>query len=213
MNHLIFDLDGTLVNSAESIRKALIESCQINNIAPRVPICDINIGPPLSAIIRDILPTEDTTLRVNLRNTFLELYDGRFCKQALLYPGAIHALSQAMARSDLFVVTNKRIAPTKTILHHLNILQLFKGVLGSDSVVAHGLSKAKMINHLINSFELCRSNCAYFGDTESDAEACEEVGISFFYASWGYGDMKSNHHIMTSWDDLHGLITRTESNK
>ena len=59
MDHLIFDLDGTLVDSAESIRRALIESCKVNNIEPMIPISEIKIGPPLDEIIRSILPYEE----------------------------------------------------------------------------------------------------------------------------------------------------------
>lgn len=217
MKSLIFDLDGTLINSAGSIKKALLESCKINNIVPRTPICDIKIGPPLDYIIHDIVPKKDVSRCADLRNTFMELYDDEFYKESFLYPGVTSALSQAAIQSDLFLITNKRISPTIKILHHLNILKIFKCILGCDSITASGLSKAKTISHLIHSFKLCRSDCAYLGDTETDMKACEEAGIDFIYASWGYGEIKQatdlSYLAITSWNDLYCAVREIDSKK
>ena len=217
MKNLIFDLDGTLINSAGAIKKSLLESCKVNNVVPRTSICDIKIGPPLDYIIQDILAEKDVSRCADLQNTFMELYDEYFCKESLLYPGATNALSQAAIRSDLFLITNKRIYPTIKILNHLNILKIFKCILGCDSITGTGLSKAKTIDHLINSFKLRRSDCAYIGDTENDMEACEDAGIDFIYASWGYGDIREatdlRHLVITSWDDLYWAVRKIDSKK
>ena len=206
MNHLIFDLDGTLVDSAESIRGALIESCKINNIEPIIPISEIKIGPPLNKILRSILPHEESSLYHFLRDTFIEVYDRKFCTECTLYPGAIDALSQAAKNADLFLLTNKRISPTMNILRHHKILPTFQAIIGSDSVSNNGLSKSMSISYLIHEYGLDRLECTYFGDTEGDAIACQEAGIDFVHVSWGYGDTKEmanfNYLTIDNWDRL-----------
>ena len=214
MNHLIFDLDGTLVDSAESIGRALIESCKVNNIEPMIPISEIKIGPPLDEIIRSILPYEESSRHDLFKKTFVELYDRKFCKECIVYPGAIDALSQAAVNTDLFLVTNKRIIPTIKILRHHNMVHTFKAIIGCDSVENNAFSKVKSINHLINKYGLSESDCTYFGDTEGDAFACHEAGVDFVYVSWGYGDAKEMANLkrltMNSWDELCSFIGRVQ---
>lgn len=214
MDHLIFDLDGTLVDSAESIRGALTESCKVNNIEPTIPISEIKIGPPLDEIIRIILPYEENSRRDLFKKTFVELYDRKFCKECTVYPGATDALSKAAVNADLFLVTNKRIIPTIKILRHHNMVHAFKVIIGCDSVENNAFSKAKSINHLINKYDLSESDCTYFGDTEGDAAACHEAGVDFVYVSWGYGDAKEMANLkcltMNGWDELCGFIGRVQ---
>lgn len=214
MNHLIFDLDGTLVDSAESIRGALIESCKVNNIEPIIPISEIKIGPPLDEIIRSILPYEENSRHDLFKKTFVELYDRKFCKECIVYPGAIDALSHAAVNADLFLVTNKRIIPTAKILLNHNMVHTFKGIIGCDSVEKNGFSKAKSINHLINKYGLSKSDCTYFGDTEGDAAACHEAGVDFVYVSWGYGDAEEMANLkcptINGWHELCGYIGKVQ---
>ena len=214
MNNLIFDLDGTLVDSADSIRSALLESCKVNNIEPMIPISEIKIGPPLDEIIRSILPYEESSRHDLFKETFVELYDRRFCKECIVYPGAIDALSQVAVNADLFLVTNKRIIPTAKILHHHNMFHTFKAIIGCDSVEKNGFSKAKSINHLINKYGLSKSDCIYFGDTEGDVAACHEAGVDFVYVSWGYGDAKEMANLkcltINGWHELCGFIGKVQ---
>ena len=214
LDHLIFDLDGTLVDSAESIKRALIESCKVNNIEPMILISEIKIGPPLDEIIRSILPYEESSRHVLFKETFVGLYDRKFCKECMVYPGAIDALSQAAVNADLFLVTNKRIIPTIEILRHHNMVHTFKAIIGCDSVENNAFSKAKSINHLITKYDLSESDCTYFGDTEGDAAACHEASVDFVYVSWGYGDAKEMANLkcltMNGWDELCGFIGRVQ---
>ncbi|MDB2554210.1 HAD family hydrolase [Porticoccaceae bacterium] len=214
LDHLIFDLDGTLVDSAESIRSALIESCKVNNIEPMIPISEIKIGPMLDEIISSILPYEESSRHDLFKKTFVELYDRKFSKECMVYPGMIDALSQVAINTNLFLVTNKRIIPTVKILRHHSIAQFFKAIIGCDSVENNGCSKAKSINYLINKYGLSKSDCTYFGDTEGDAAACYEVGIKFVYVSWGYGDAKEMANLscltMNGWDELCGFIGKVQ---
>jgi len=214
LKHLIFDLDGTLIDSSDSIKKSLIEACKINNIKPITPISEIKIGPPLDEMIYSISPYQDSSLVSLIKESFITLYDSKFCIECVIYPGAINAIIKASEDVDLFLVTNKRINPTLKILRHFNISEYFKAVIGCDTYESNGLSKGKAINRLVNEYALSKTNCSYFGDTKGDEVACQEAGIDFFYVPWGYGDLGEITNLKFStlnhWDELDNFIKSTK---
>lgn len=195
-----------MVDSSKSIIRALTESCKILDIEPLIPFSKVKIGPPLDKILQSILPSEESSLYDLFKHTFIKLYDRKFCKDCVVYPGALHALSQAAKNADLFLVTNKRISPTINILRHHQILKIFKGILGSDSISNVGLSKSMSISYLIQDFGLDRSQCTYFGDTGADAISCQEAGIDFVFTTWGYGNINEVSDLqvktMDNWNKL-----------
>ena len=84
----------------------------------------------------------------------------------------------------LFIATNKRSVPTLKILQKLKWKPLFESVICIDSLNIKNLKKSDMINHIITSQKLPRSNVYYIGDQEADYVAAKESQVYFLLSNW-----------------------------
>jgi phosphoglycolate phosphatase len=202
---LIFDLDGTLIHSAETIISALESAFRKLQIAPIKPINISLIGPPLNHLLLELLPKESEYLLPDISACFREFYDNFFCVQCTLYPNVIDALEYLKLSKRLFVVTNKREMPTKRILKHFNLDHFFEHIYSIDSISKQGATKKDVISNLLSEKNLKPKDCVYIGDTAHDMESCLAVPVDFIFAEWGYGDCQ-NHQISRS-ENIMDLIS------
>tara|TARA_B110000211_G_C14021451_1_gene527880 strand:- start:154 stop:828 length:675 start_codon:yes stop_codon:yes gene_type:complete len=190
-NCIIFDLDGTLVDSAETIILALVSAFHKLQIVPLMPIDRSLIGPALDKVVLELLPEESRHILHEISSSFREVYDHSLCIQCTLYPDIIEMLESLRNSNKLFLVTNKRSIPTKRILAHHNLDRFFEDKYSIDSFVAQGITKKDVIKYMLSENKLNITDCIYIGDTVSDMESCSAVGMDFIFATWGYGDLPS----------------------
>ena len=123
LSAIIFDLDGTLVDSSPSILSSLQESFKQTNISPEFPITSNLIGPPLDHIISTVAPSCTLDQSNLLISTFKEIYDHQGVFSTNLYPGINLVLkSLSTLGLPLFIVTNKRHSPAIIIVSHLGLI-------------------------------------------------------------------------------------------
>lgn len=186
-NAVIFDLDGTLVDSASGILASFAAAFSALNLQPARPLTPNVIGPPLAQTLQNLagnLPPEDIT---QLASAFKEHYDTIGCLQALPYPGVEGLLSTiSKAKVPLILATNKRSIPTRKILAHLGWRKYFADPYSLDSLDPPAGSKGHLLEHIVSGLRLTRSASLYVGDRHDDAEAASFAKIKFFHASWGY---------------------------
>jgi len=185
---LIFDLDGTLIHSAETIISALESTFHKLQVTPIKPIDISLIGPPLNHLLLELLPNESECLLSDISACFREFYDDFFCVECTLYPNVIDVLEHLILSKRLFVVTNKREIPTKRILAHYNLDRFFEHIYSIDSIGKPGATKKDVISYLLSEKNLKPNDCLYIGDTVHDMESCLAVAVDFIFAEWGYGD-------------------------
>ncbi|MDB9787345.1 HAD family hydrolase [Flavobacteriaceae bacterium] len=183
---LIFDLDGTLVDS----KKGIIESFnfafkKIFKKPPEFEISDL-IGPPLNEILNKIdNPTKNQERKFLIE--FKKHYDNYGYKKSFLYDKVLDELIQLKSKKiTLFVATNKRLKPTLLILKKLNLHGFFKEVICSDSFVRK-ISKTKMLKTIYNKHNHNISKFLMIGDTVHDFIASKNNNIEFIYVEYGYG--------------------------
>ena len=132
--HVIFDLDGTLINSSESILASISRAFDESNQVLRYPLTNKVIGPPLKETLSYLSGTEDPSTLKLLSDRFKKNYDEIGFLQTKVYPGISAMLSKLMRHNIyMYVVTNKRIVPTLKILDHLGWNQYFLSVFCIDS--------------------------------------------------------------------------------
>jgi len=183
--NLIFDLDGTLIDSHEGVVQSLKYALADSGIYSELSSSQIPIGPPLSELIHSITDCSDPSFIQPIVASFKNHYDSKGYTCSRLFEGVSDFLASLKAANfSLYIATNKRLLPTLKILKHLSIDMFFDDVYAVDSPGYFG-SKSQMLNSLIAHHNL-HANTIYIGDRFDDFDAARENLIPFFYPHWGY---------------------------
>ncbi|HQC80784.1 MAG TPA: HAD family hydrolase [Accumulibacter sp.] len=186
---VIFDLDGTLIDSAPSILACFAETLAAQGIAPVLPLTDALIGPPLRDTLRRLSGVEEAgRLEIMIEN-FKERYDFSGYKATVVFSGVDEMLRELRdAGMRLHIATNKRLRPTRLILSHLGWTDLFGAVYALDFRTPSFRSKSEMLSELVQAEGITRSRAVYVGDRRDDRTAAADNALGFIAAAWGYRD-------------------------
>jgi phosphoglycolate phosphatase len=185
---LIFDLDGTLIDSAPAILASFRQAFEATGVPARHPITADIIGPPLQETLEILSGTRDSATIARLTEAFKSAYDGGGLRATAAYAGIGPMLEQLRAAGlALHIATNKRQLPTERILEMFGWRPLFSSVYALDMVNPRLPGKAAMIARQLADLNLDRATTAYIGDRREDGESADANGLAFFAATWGYG--------------------------
>lgn len=192
ITNVIFDLDGTLVDSAPSILACFEAVLAQYKIASKVPLTDKLIGPPLRTTLQLLSNVEDFDQLESMAEEFKKHYDSSAYKLTRTFSGINTMLLDLYAADfSLYIATNKRLKPTRLILEHFGWNRLFKNIFASDSRNPPFSSKSEMLLSLIETEDIVNKETAYVGDRSDDLIAAADNNLIFFAATWGYCDTKS----------------------
>ena len=185
---IIFDLDGTLVDSAPGILagyKLAFDQC---GLQPKVPLESNLIGPPMRETMAMVAGVSDPHTLEKLISAFKEAYDGSGCLQTPAFEGVEAMMQELKARGiQLYIATNKRAYPTHKIMAHLGWNHYFEGVYGPDSFDPPKANKAALIKQIMQDHHLDSQTTLYVGDRDEDGHASQANHLNFLFANWGYG--------------------------
>ena len=109
---VVFDLDGTLINSAPGILNGFATAFTRLGVTPLSPWSTTLIGPPLLQTIAQQCGSQDPVLLESLRAAFIEYYDSDGFRLSTPYHGIHDQLKKLQSLGiRLFIATNKRIDP------------------------------------------------------------------------------------------------------
>lgn len=199
MIHISFDLDGTIIDSRQSVADSFITALQLHGIT--VPE-QLEIGPTLDELVSKYV-TECVDKQQSVRADFIKLYDYKYAIMAPLYPGIEELLCTLKSYNHcITLVTNKREIPTRKILEHYQLENFFQTVICSDQNT-FGCNKAARLGHI----KRTKMTNIYVGDTSADQTAAKTAGYDFLCAKWGYEEFPSKktlvypHNLIEYIDD------------
>lgn len=187
--YLLFDLDGTVLDSLPGITFSVNEACRKAGLPELTVDLRTLIGPPMRTILSKVVPSAGTTLLDELESNFRLTYDLVGWKRTACFKGTREVLtSMKSAGHRLFVVSNKPRHISLRILEHEGVLNLFERIYTRDTRVPPYSSKEEMIREIMHEYNVPPSSCMLVGDTMDDVEASTASGIGLAFMEHGYGE-------------------------
>lgn len=190
---VMFDLDGTLVDSAADIAVALNRALADVEL-PAVTEAQVRlwVGRGASRLVHCALEHQQQAaddfeqLHERLLARFMARYQEDVSSRSTLYPGVRELLEACRAQGiALACVTNKPYAPARDLLAALDILTLFDLLLGGDSL-PHKKPHPGAILHCLRHFDMAPEAALMVGDSRNDVEAAQAAGVRVVALPWGY---------------------------
>ena len=183
---VIFDLDGTLMNTKAGILKSLDETVAKRGYRPIPEAKKITfVGPPMAKSLKKEYGFSDEECFAAAQE-FRDLYAGDNSLIARTYPH-MKAILEKLLREGyaLGVATYKREDVALKILDHFGLSKYFRSIHGSD--FDGKLSKAEIVELTMSELEADNTTAVVIGDTTGDGKAANEVGCAFIAVTYGYG--------------------------
>jgi len=211
MTPIIFDLDGTLLNSAPDIQAT------VNRLMGEIGQEPLDLATVISFIGNGIgvlcarvaehhgLPAADVP---DLTARLLAHYNAEPATLTHAYPGVFEALSELRTRGHpMAVCTNKPEAPARKVLATFGLDTLFETVVGGDTCATRKPDAGPLRETMAR---LGHTDCIYVGDSEVDAETAKAAGVPFVFFTHGYCHVPpatlTIHATLTDWADLPGIV-------
>jgi phosphoglycolate phosphatase len=200
---LLFDLDGTLVDSCPGIAASLSTAFRAaGRIMPPGDLRDA-IGPPIRIMATRIDPTLTEPDLAQIEKTFRADYDSHGWQKTVLFEGVVPGLQQLRSNgAQLFLVTNKPRIPTVRILTHFGMVDLFEEIVTRDSRTPSYSGKSAMLSDLLRRHRLPTESTIMVGDTAEDGEAAADNRLEFIHARYGYGSVSVSCRSITCFSEL-----------
>ena len=185
----IFDLDGTLVDSAPDLRAALNRLMLAQGLDPfPLPEVAAMIGDGAHALLSKAFAARAMPFDSALLPGFLADLEANSAVFTRPYPGMVAALEALSAQGwQLAVCTNKPIAATRALLAELDLARQFALVLGGDSLAVKKPDPGHVMG-VLSGLGVPAAQAVMIGDHQNDIRAARGAGVRSVFAAWGYGD-------------------------
>jgi N-acetyl-D-muramate 6-phosphate phosphatase len=184
---VLFDLDGTLLDTAPDLIAALNALRQENSLQP-LPSAAIrpSVSHGAARVVKAGFPDADPESLTRLQRRFLEIYRGALSLHSRLFPGMERVLDALDARRiKSGIVTNKPAFFTDPLLAELKLSQRFACVVSGDTLAERKPHPLPLL-HAAAAAGVAPGACIYVGDAERDVQAAHAAGMSALVANYGY---------------------------
>jgi phosphoglycolate phosphatase len=189
----VFDVDGTLVDSAADICGAIQ---QVLATRQRHDIPDTflrrYIGRHLLDLFQDVFPSHTPAQFDEMIAEYRQVYPLREHAQTNAYPGIAELLARLPGKKA--TATTKGTLNTRRVLELKGLLPFFDHVQGTDGFPAK--PAPDVLFHALDSLGAQPADCLFIGDSPADMEAGRRAGIKTCAVLWGYGDREE----MARWE-------------
>lgn len=184
---IIFDLDGTLIDSSQDIAWCANETLKSMGYPERNPSEIVgHIGWGVKPLLEKLMPNEADERITAARLKFLEFYGGHLVVETTLYPGVVDILEHfAKGGKKMAIVTNKPAGLAGSILDVLNLKGYFRAILGGDSL-PNRKPHPEPIEKVIRDLNAAPEKTIVVGDSPVDCEAAKGAGAFAIGAAYGF---------------------------
>jgi phosphoglycolate phosphatase len=185
--HWFFDLDGTLACTGEDIRLAWRGA--LGALGRDLSRFDevFRIGPTLEKLTYELYPDATPELVSELLGKFKPLYDESGFPNTEPYPGVERLLeSLKAAGAKIYIVTNKRHAPTVRMAAKFGWDRVFDGIWSYDTLGVK-YTKSELLARIVSELGIDAGDAAMVGDTKVDVDAGKANSMTSVGVAYGYG--------------------------
>jgi phosphoglycolate phosphatase len=214
---LIFDLDGTLVDTAPDLHAA---TNYVLALIDRKPISMAELRAfvghgAMNLIERGVAAggeavDRDTLLR--LHRQFLEYYGDNVADHSVVFDGVLEVLDQAQSAGlKLGVCTNKVEHLSRKLLIELNLMQRFGSLIGGDTLPVMKPNPAPLLEAATR-LGVNRKNIMMVGDSETDILTAQNAGVPVLAVTFGYTTQHVSAfnptHVIDHYDEAWEIIAK-----
>ena len=189
MRALIFDLDGTLIDSEPDLRAALNRLLADRGLSPlNAAAVRAMIGDGARMLVQRACAAHNRAAGPAEYAEFLEDYEANATVATVVYPGIEAALAALhTAGHKMAVCTNKPEQAARNVLQALGLAHFFAAVVGGDG--PYRKPDPRPVSQALAA--LNETDGIMIGDHQNDQTAAQALNLPFIHAAWGYGEVKT----------------------
>ena len=211
---ILFDLDGTLIDTAVDMIHALARLADNHQIKHDLSVADFRqyISKGAVALVKSVFSNPSAELLEQLRLEYLDIYQQQLNTHSQLFPGIAELITHLDANATPWgIVTNKPSWLANPIVSNTPELRNAGTLVCADEV---GIAKPdpKALLHAAQLMNIDPAQTLYLGDAQSDIDAAHAAGMQSAIALWGYLAPEDQphewlaHHRFEHPDTIHSLV-------
>ena len=182
---LMFDLDGTLVDTSVDLTEALNYAGAPYRLPKMTPaLTKAMVGEGVSRLVEKMLGEEWAHLKRPVLESFLSYYSDHLSVFSRPYPGVIETIA-GLAGIRKAVVSNKMEGLSKRLLDDVGLGGYFDMIIGSDSVGEEKPSPKPLL-HVLRTLSCQPVEALIIGDSSFDIEAGKAAGVRSIAVTYGF---------------------------
>jgi phosphoglycolate phosphatase len=190
---IVFDLDGTLIDSRRDLADSTNEMLETYG-APGLAEDEVAamVGDGARVLVERALGAAGVAAPVpEALSRFREIYSRRLVAFTRPYDGIVETLQDAATRAHLAVLTNKPETPTLQLLDAFDLARYFRWVIGGDSTFPRKPDPAGL-RYLIDEARAAPGSALFVGDSMIDVRTARNAGVAICVALYGFGKARGD---------------------
>lgn len=206
---LVFDLDGTLVDSRRDLAAAVNRTREDYGLDP-LPVDEVValVGYGAEHLIRRATDDLGADRVAEALRCFFRHYRRHLLDTTRPYPGVVDMLETLGARHPLAILTNKPESFSREILAGLELSRYFDHLLGGDSLSTRKPDPEGLLE-LARRLGVETARLLLVGDSRVDAGTAHAAGVPFAFVTWGFADAEEREAVARETRERGGRVVAT----
>ena len=206
---IIFDVDGTLCDTVALVHDSINEVLAIHGINKKVDIKDIRSGQGMNKenFAKNCMSFLDKDVRDNILTEADNLKNSRIDDPSVtVFDGVKETIAELSEEHLIGIVSNCGPGYIEAVIPKIGISEYVTDYLAASALF---ISKADGIKEMMKRNNA--KNAVYVGDTLLDKSSCDEAGVDFVFASYGFGEVHDTQYRINKFSELIKEIKRMEN--